>query len=362
MIRVLIVEDSQTQRDLLNHLFKSEADMEVVGLAPNGLEAVSMAQELRPNVITMDIEMPEMNGFEATQQIMESAPCPIIIVTASWDPSDVKNAFRAVEACAVTVLQKPHGFGHTLHGQSVTDLMQTVRLMAELKVVTHFKNNGTPNLSARQTELLPIASRSAQISLVTIGISTGGPKVLRRMLSRLPADFPAPILIVQHISPGFLPGLVEWLQERCKLQVCIAENMVLAQPGTVYLAPDDRQMGINKGGYISLSLDPAEYSLRPSVSYLFRAACSYGAGAIGCLMTGMGNDGACELSLMKENGAITFAQDEESSVVFGMPGMAVKLGAALYVMPPEEIADKLVEIVGRNKLPTSSRLPKQIGE
>jgi len=349
MIRLLIVEDLKTQRLFLNYLFESEPDIQVVGLAKNGVEAIALAQRLRPDVITMDIQMPEMNGFEATQRIMESCPCPIIIVTASWDPKDVKKCFRAVEVGAVTVLPKPPGFAHSLHAASVKELMQIVRLMTKVKVVTHFKA-GSARQITRQPAGLPSEAGAGEIKLVVIGISTGGPRVLQTLLSRLPAAFPAPILIVQHISPGFLPGLREWLQESTKLRVLEAENGTYARPGTIYLAPDDLQMGINGDGKIHLAMDNREHGLRPSVSYLFRQASRFGARAIGCLLTGMGTDGARELALMKKNGAITFAQDEMSSVVFGMPGSAVELGAALYVMPPEEIADQMVAIVCRNGL------------
>ena len=187
---------------------------------------------------------------------------------------------------------------------------------------------------------------TAEIKLIAIGTSTGGPPLLETILSGLPKDFPAPILIVQHIAPGFLGGLVEWLSQTSALSIHVAANGVVPLPGHVYLAPDDFQMGISTIGRIQLTKEEAENGLRPAVSYLFRSlAEAYGPRAVGVLLTGMGKDGALELKHMRDKGAVTIAQDRDSSLVYGMPGEAVALGGAKYVLPGDKIADALIGLV-----------------
>lgn len=345
MIRILIVDDLRTQREFLKYLFSSQPDMEVVGMAENGALGAEMACALQPDVITMDIHMPVMNGYDATRLIMKTCARPIVIVTASWAPEDVRTSMRALEAGAVTALEKPYGFGHALHEESVRHLIETVRLMSEVRVVTRSRHSRKPGAVA----VPPSRGPQATIKIVVIGVSTGGPPVLREMLSSFAADFPVPILIVQHISKGFLSGMRDWLQESSQLPIHIPKTGERARPGNVYLAPDDFQMAINDDDKIVLEVGDAEHGLRPSVSYLFRHAASYGRHAIGCLLTGMGRDGAEELGLMRTQGAITFAQDEASSVVFGMPGEAVRRGAASYIMPPAEIAAKINELVASGR-------------
>ena len=349
MIRILIVEDLNTQREYLNYLLSGESDMQVVGMAENGAIGVELANRLKPDVITMDIHMPVMDGFEATGQIMETCATPIIIVTASWDLADVKKSMRALEAGAVTAIEKPYGIGHPQQQESVRHLIDTVRVMAGVKVVTrHPKMRGPAKVAVVAKDVTRSAVR-INIRLVAIGVSTGGPQVLQNMLAGFADDFPAPILIVQHISRGFLVGMRDWLQETTRLPIHIPKAEERALPGNVYLAPDDFQMGIDGGGRIRLTQDDPERSQRPSVSYLFRHAAGYGRQAIGCLLTGMGRDGADELGLMRKNGAVTFAQDEESSVVFGMPGAAVEIGAAVHIMPPDKIVAKINELAGMRR-------------
>jgi len=359
MIRVLIVEDLKTEREFLRHLLESTGDMEVVGMAVNGAEGVELACQLAPDVITMDINMPVMDGYQATRNIMETCARPIVILSANWDPDDVNRSFRALEAGAVTAMAKPFGFGHSQHESSVHKLITTVKAMAEVTVVTRYARYRTQ--AAAPPHLLtslPSKPTSERDRVVVIGISTGGPPVLLNLLSRLPADLPAPILIVQHISPGFLGGMRDWLQHSTPLSVRIPQADCNAEPGTVYLAPDDYQMGITNSLRITLNKDAPEHSLRPSASYLFRQAAALGPRAIGCLLTGMGSDGARELALMRQNGAITLAQDRESSVVFGMPAEAIRLNGATFVMPPDQIAAKLTELLV-NSRSTASHQTKE---
>jgi two-component system chemotaxis response regulator CheB len=197
---------------------------------------------------------------------------------------------------------------------------------------------------------VPLKPPPAKIKLVVIGASAGGPVALQTILSGLPEDFSAPVLIVQHMAEGFIQGFVEWLAQTSALPIHVARHGEPIVPGHVYVAPDHLQMKVESGGTIGLSKDAAENGLSPSVSYLFRSAAQvFGGTAVGVLLTGMGKDGAEELGLMKGKGAITIVQDEASSVVYGMPGEAIKLGAATYVLSPDRIAAELASLLNRRK-------------
>ena len=216
--------------------------------------------------------------------------------------------------------------------------------MSEVKVVRRTARSRPAPLPAASPRALQRAA--AQIKLIGVGASTGGPPVLQTILAGLPKDFPTPVLVVQHIAHGFLAGMAEWLNQTTGLQIHLASYGTTPLPGHVYLAPDDLHMGIGAGGGIVLTREEPENHLRPAVSFLFRSlAAAYGPNALGVLLTGMGRDGAEELKAMKDKGAITIAQDEESSVVHGMPGVAIALGGATHVLPADKIADALVALV-----------------
>jgi two-component system chemotaxis response regulator CheB len=352
MIRVLVVEDSPTARELLICILSSDPAIEIVGTAQTGEEALEAVEQTRPDVVTMDIHMPRMNGFDATRRIMETHPTPIVIVSGADDTSDTARAFRAIESGALAILQKPSGPGHPQHEQSSADLLLTVKLMSEVKVVRRW-----PRFRPVETVPAALASNAfqcrlaqTQIRLVAIGASTGGPPALQTILAGLPEDFPVPILIVQHIAAGFTVGLVEWLAHSSKLPVHLPTHGQLILSGHAYVAPDGLQMAITADGRIHLTSDEPENGLRPSVSYLFRSvAKAYGPSAVGVLLTGMGKDGAGELKLMKEQGALTIAQDQDSSVVHGMPGEAIRLGGASYVLSPEKIHLTLARLATHNR-------------
>jgi two-component system chemotaxis response regulator CheB len=350
MVRVLVVEDSPVVREFLLHIFGSDPEIEVVGTAETGQEALEAVERTRPNIITMDVHMPKMNGFDATRRIMETRPTPIVIVSGTLDVAEAASVFRAIEAGALAVLPRPSGIGHPEHQRSAADFVRTVKLMSEVKVVRRW-----PHL--RPGETLPVASLSAGIErrtirtemrLVAIGASTGGPPVLRMILSGLPKDFPLPVLIVQHIAAGFTQGFVEWLAQSSNLPVQLPVHGEQVVPGRVYVAPDGLHMTVGADGRVWLNTDEPENGLRPSVSYLFRSvAKAYGPSAIGVLLTGMGKDGALELKLMKEQGAVTIAQDKDTSVVHGMPGEAIRLGGATHVLSPEKISLTLTSLITR---------------
>jgi two-component system chemotaxis response regulator CheB len=348
MIRVLIVEDSHVAQELLAHLFTSDPDMQVVGVANDGAEALEAVRQKRPDVITMDIHMPRMDGFEATRAIMETLPTPIVIVSASTSVKGIASTFRATEAGALAVVLRPPGMGYPEHEAAARELIQTVRLMSEVKVVK--RTQRTKEHVPAPPLTLPAPRPVTGIQVAAIGASTGGPPVLQRILSGLPQDLPFPMLVVQHIASGFTEGFVEWLAGASRFPAHIASHGEQPLPGHAYVAPDGFHMGVGSGPRIVLSDHVPENGVRPSVAYLFRTAAQVlGPCAVGVLLTGMGRDGAEELKAMKDRGALTMVQDEASSVVHGMPGEAIKLDAATYVLPPEGIAAMLAACAEKTK-------------
>ncbi|MCL5024400.1 MAG: chemotaxis-specific protein-glutamate methyltransferase CheB [Nitrospirae bacterium] len=347
MIRVLVVDDSPVAREYLAHILNSVPDIEVIGVAKDGREAVEAVGRLRPNVVTMDINMPVMDGLEATRTIMEMHPVPIVIVSAVWDPREVKTTFKAMEAGALAVVQRPAGIGHPDAGKMAEEMILKVKLMSEVKVVrrwAHFTQKAEARVATR--EALP-PEMPGDTRVIAIGASTGGPVVIQEILNALPKDFPAGILIVQHIAAGFLDGMVDWLGQTSGVPVRIAADGERLLPGYAYFAPDGLNLGIRGNGRIHLDNRVAKGGVKPSVAYLFRSVAeTFGKNAVGLLLSGMGSDGAAELKLMREKGAVTIAQDRATSVIFGMPGAAVELGAATYVLPPEKIIGALMTLTG----------------
>ncbi|MEI6563028.1 MAG: chemotaxis-specific protein-glutamate methyltransferase CheB [bacterium] len=344
-VSVLIVDDSPIQQKLFTYLCKTDPGLLVIGVAGDGLQALAFIANRRPDVILMDIMMPVMDGYEATRRIMETDPIPIIICSSSTQPGEIDKTFMALDVGAVAFVKKPVGPGHPQFQAEMAILMRTLKEMAGIKLVKRLRRK--PSAGGRA--LTPAGSRQGSrrpVGLVAMGASTGGPVAVQSILKNLPKEFPVPILIVQHISSGFVQGLTEWLGSSTGFPVNVAGSGMTILPGHVYLAPDDFHMGIKADDTILLSLEPEENGLRPAVSFLFRSVIGvYGASAVGVLLTGMGNDGAEELKCMKDKGALTIVQDEESSVIHGMPGVAIRLGAATHVLPPEGISELLASLV-----------------
>lgn len=346
-IRILVVEDSPVVRDFLSHILNLVPDLQVVGVAHDGEQAIAMVRECRPDVITMDIHMPTMDGFEATRRIMETQPTPIVIVSGSSTVTEAVTAFRSIEAGALAVVPRPYGFGHPKFASSADQLVETVRLMAGVKVVRRW-----PRRAGEIGEARPVTPMSArpEIRIVAIGASTGGPAVIVTILAALPKDMPFPVLIVQHISDGFTAGFGEWLAQASGLPVHIAVAGELMLAGHVYVAPNGAHMGVSGALRVVLDPGPAENGVRPSVSHLFRSVAeAFGKHAAAVLLTGMGTDGAEALKLIRDRGGLTIAQNQASSVVHGMPGEAIRLGAAMHVMTPEAIGAFLRSIGGKRE-------------
>lgn len=349
MIKVLVVEDSPVVREFLVHILGSDPGIRVVGTARDGEDALEAVRRWQPDVITMDIHMPRMDGLEATRRIMETAATPIVIVSGSEDPREVSTTFDAIEAGALAVLRRPAGIGHPDHEVTAREVVQTVKLMSEVKVVRRWSRARRTAPAPRPQEVR-LAREAAKVRVVAVGASTGGPPALQTILAALPQDFPAPLVIVQHMATGFVSGFVEWLAHSCSLPIHVATHGEVMLPGHAYVAPDAHQMKVEPGGRLALTKDEPENGLRPAVGYLFRSVAEvYGCDAVAVLLTGMGRDGAQELRRLKEKGAVTIAQDKDSSVVHGMPGEAIFLDAATYVLPPRGVAAALAQLAAASR-------------
>ena len=348
MITVLIVDDSLTTRQYLRYIIDGDPLLQVAGEARSGHEAVEKAREIKPDVAIMDIQMPGMDGYAATRKIMETQPLPIIMYSPLVAPAQTKNIFKAMQAGAVAVAEKPPGPGSPQSRPLIEKLLHTVKLMAEVKVVRrHPVKAGTKPPRAVDKLLTP--ENLTDIAIVVIGASTGGPPVLHHILTHMPGDFPIPIAIVQHIAAGFLPGMVDWLSKETRLTLKIAGNRDILSPGEVCFAPEDDNMAIESNGRISIRRAAGTGRHKRPITCLFESvANTFGPRAVGILLTGMGSDGAAGLLEMIRRGAQTVVQDRETSTVFGMPAEAIKLDAAQYVMSPVEITD-FMKSLGRAK-------------
>jgi two-component system chemotaxis response regulator CheB len=344
-IRVLIAEDSLVCRELLVSLLQSADGLQVVGAARDGAEAVRLVRRLRPDVVAMDVFMPEVDGLEATRRIMGEMPCPIVMVSSRLSNNEQGLTFDALQAGALSILRKPT----TEDPPEVHEaLISEIRLMSEVKVVRRWNRSAKGAGKPRRWEKPLIVNQNgkSKIQLVAVAASTGGPGALATILGRLPADFPVPILVVQHVTTGFGGGLVKWLDEQTSLKVRLGRSASEPKAGEVLVAPDNYHMGVNHMGLISLSRSHAKDSICPSANYLFHSVAQvYGATAIGVILTGMGSDGADGLHAMHELGAHTVAQNEETSVVFGMPAVAIESGAVTRIEPLGKIADVLTALV-----------------
>ena len=344
-IRILVVEDSPVVCEFLTHILNLVPNFQVVGVAHDGEHAVAMAKECGPDIITMDIHMPRMDGFEATRRIMETCAKPIVIVSGSSTVNESVTACRALGAGALAVIARPYGFGHPEFASSTEKLVETLRTMADVKVVRRWAQRGPAPPNARPGGLAPpsaLAPACHAPRLVAIGASTGGPAAIATILSALSRDMHFPIAVVQHICLGFTKAFCEWLGETTNMPVHVGTDGEQMLNGHVYVAPGEFHMGVCGLCRVKLDTAPPENGLKPSVAHLFRSvAAAFGDNAAAILLTGMGSDGSAELKLVRDQGGLTIAQDEASSVVHGMPGEAIRMNAAMHVLSPEAIGTVL---------------------
>jgi len=335
--KILVVDDSSTTRLMMTQLINRTPDMIVIGEATDGQEAVRLAGELHPDAILMDVIMPHLDGLEATREIMQLHPVPIVLVSASYDSTEADVAFKAIKAGALTVLRKP-GLG--AQNDEITHLLSTLRAMSSVHVIHHRSQNTAP----RPIPSAPVVM-AERPQVVAIAASTGGPAALSEILSNLPAHFGLPVIIVQHITTDFIPSLVGWLNHLCKLPVQVARQGETVSPGVVYIAAGGAHLRVSTHHTFVMNTTPQTARFMPSCDILLESvARAYGNRAVGMVLTGMGDDGARGLLAMAQAGAFTIAQDESTSTVFGMPGEAVRLGAARQVLPLSKIAPILTSL------------------
>ncbi|MPY94197.1 MAG: chemotaxis-specific protein-glutamate methyltransferase CheB [Acidimicrobiia bacterium] len=340
-VKALVVDDSTTARALLVAILGADAEIEVVGEAADGADAVAKVFELRPSVVVMDIEMPRVDGFEATKRIMTEAPTPIVIVTARHDPRDVAVTLQATQMGALTVLPKPSGPLSRGFEREAEGFRSLVKALADVRVVRRRPTTRRPPLPG------PGDGRDRPIEAIGVGASTGGPAALFRFLGALPHGLDVPVLVVQHIATGFVAGLVRWLGTATPLAVVLAEDGASLVGGTVYVAPDGAHLEVTGRGRAALSPSPEIGGFRPSVSALFAAlARAYGPRAAAVVLTGMGTDGLAGARQVRRRGGLVLAQDEETSTVFGMPKVVASAGLADLVGPVEDLAAELASRLG----------------
>ncbi|HEX2166144.1 MAG TPA: chemotaxis-specific protein-glutamate methyltransferase CheB [Longimicrobiales bacterium] len=341
MIHIVVADDSATARYLLRAILEAEGDMRVVAEAHDGAEAVDLVSREKPDLVIMDVHMPVLDGLEATKQIMVRAPTPIIIVSAVT-LRDVDLSLSATQAGALLALPKPENVRGPSFEDRAAELRAMARAMAHVKVVRHWSQHApaiTPAAPQR-------SSAGETPELIAIAASTGGPPALRRVLMDLPRTLTVPVLVVQHIARDFTVGFAEWLGGSCTLPVKLAEDGEPLRAGAVYVAPDDAHLGVNSEGRAALSRDPPIAGFRPSATHLFETTGRvYGPRLLAVVLTGMGSDGAAGLETARAEGAYVIAQNEATSVVYGMAAEAVRRGAVDIELPIERIAERLIDLV-----------------
>lgn len=344
-IRVLLVDDSRTSRALLRQLCEDDPRLTVVGEAVDGPEAIEKVASLRPSIVVMDIEMPRLDGIEATRQIMARTPTPILVVTAHHNARDVALSLQAVGAGALSLLPKPTGPGSPTFEPDARHFVRLVKALAGVHPVR--RQLSRPARIPPPPEAPP---RTSPLRAVGVAASTGGPAALYRLLELLPARLPVPLLVVQHIADGFAPGLTAWLRGATPHPVTLAAHGMSLVAGRVHVAPDRTHLTVGRNGRVVLTDRPPVAGFRPSASVLFDSLAEvFGAAAAGVVLTGMGSDGLEGARSLRRAGAPVLAQDADSSVVFGMPKAVADAGLATTVGTVEQLARALAQL-----LPTSS--------
>jgi two-component system, chemotaxis family, protein-glutamate methylesterase/glutaminase len=338
-VRVLVVDDSPVTREVLTTLLNSDPEIRVIGHASTGAEAVEMTATLRPDLVTMDLMMPGMDGMEATRRIMARHPTPVLFLSSFFDKEGTYSRADALAAGALDVVEKPALMPDWRWQNSAGKLVQKVKALAKVPVIAHI-HGARKLLALEESQAEAFIGPAADV--VVIGASSGGPRVIEALLSRLPATYALGIVIVQHMTDGFTASMLRWLQERCPLQIKVAEEGDAILPRRVLFTPETLHLVAAIGGRIHLSDAEPVNGHRPSIDVTFQSIAKvYGARSAGVLLTGMGSDGAKGLLAIRHAGGITMAQNEETSPIFGMPRAAIELGAAQQVLSPAGIIRNL---------------------
>jgi two-component system chemotaxis response regulator CheB len=339
-IRVLIVEDSDVIREFLEYIVGNDPRLEIAGSVGSAEDALRILERVSPDVISMDIRLPGMNGFEATKRIMSEKPTPIVVVSASLESDELKITMNALQAGALTVLEKPAGTTSDDYEALAERLCTQLAIMSQVKVVSRHN----PRRPSPRGTGLPATQHLGAFSMLGIVSSTGGPSALAHLLGELGSDFPLPIALVQHINSAFLEGFASWLSSICPFSVVIVKAREIPARGTIYLAAQDRHLRAERE-YLQTDAGAAVCAQRPSGTVLFESmAKSFGSKALGVVLTGMGEDGARGLLQLRASGGYAIAEDESTAVVYGMPAEAVRLGAVHESLPLPAIAPRIREL------------------
>jgi two-component system, chemotaxis family, protein-glutamate methylesterase/glutaminase len=365
-LRVLVVDDTVTYRKIVNSVLSEMPDVEVVGMAANGKIALAKVEQLRPDLLLLDVEMPEVNGLEVLRRLQAAGSPAGAIVLSSLTAEGAQTTITCLELGAFDFVLKPSSGSIDENVQRLRgELKPRLTAFARRRAVRSILGDTAPPSSPRSTTIqrqpapaavrpvLPRIAATGKPQVVAIGISTGGPKALTEMLPKLPGDLRVPVLIVQHMPPVFTKSLADDLDRRCQLPTFEAEDGQEVRAGEILIAPGGRQMKIQRESdsvVVRITDDPPENSCRPSVDYLFRSVvATYGAGTAAVIMTGMGNDGSAGCRLVKGRGGHVVAQDEASCVVFGMPRQPVEEGIADVVAPLDRLASEIVHLVEKGR-------------
>jgi len=358
-VRIVVIEDSVTVRHYLLRILQSDPDFEVVGAGDNGQDAIDLCRTLRPDVITLDLHMPLLDGLAATEQIMGHFPTPILIVSSSTNRGDLFKTYDALAAGAVDILEKPTG--EEDDEAWAAQFRFTLKLVSRIKVITHPRarlaamtpvadTTAAPSHTMGRSRTTAGAPISVPHSLVAIGASTGGPGALVEVVKEIPERLPVTVLVVLHLGEPFGAAFTQWLARQTGRSVCYAgegDALTIAAPGRVLVAPPGKHL-VARGTRLHLTSSTPRHSCRPSIDVLFDSLAEVGSAprTIGCLLTGMGRDGASGLLALRQAGALTFAQDEGSSVVYGMPREAALLDAAERILPLRAIGPAIARSLG----------------
>ena len=343
-IRVLLVDDSALAREMVRRMLSSSNEIEIAGTAANGAQALELIPRLKPDVICTDLHMPGMGGLELTREVILRHPLPILVLSVSVQADQTDNIFNMLEAGAIDVIAKPRGGMESDLDATARELIRKIKIASGVVVMRRYARAAVqepPKPVPAPRMRTPTAPR-----IIGVGASTGGPQALEAVLGKLPVDFPLPLVCVQHIAEGFMQGLVEWLAKLCRIKVCTAEEGAEPLAGIAWFAPEGRHIELDARGRFHCSDADQGLGHRPSIDLaFFSLARCYGAGAAGALLTGMGSDGAQGMLAITRAGGLTIAQDEASSIVFGMPKQAILAGAARHVLALDQIAPALIDVV-----------------
>lgn len=339
-IRVLVVDDSPLARMAIIEHLSEDDEIEIAGVARNGRDAIAKVKALKPSIVTLDINMPVMGGLETIEQIMAFNPVPVLVVTSR---GDADTAYSAISKGALEVIPKPEA-----DPEKSEDLIRKIKLLSKVKVISHLRGRHV-KASEKPVTVKPerdVSGEPPPERVISIASSTGGPRALFRILSELPENFPLPFLIAQHIPADFVDGFADWLNGVTKLRVKIGENGEVVRAGTVYISPADQTMVITKQKRIELVSQEPNCVYSPSCDLLLASAASaYRKNCLGIILTGMGSDGAEGMSEIRKNGGKTIAQDEKSSIVFGMPKVAIEKGCIDRVLPIDKMIGEILKFV-----------------